>query len=174
VTLLLRIILFRPKSELETLLAVSQMKHLISTIILSMLFSLAHAGGEGVGGTGGGNGGSGNTMTRLPASNSEMDEVVSNEIDAYGSSCLKTLKSTLTLSKSDSDFRKRLNEEIFSKLNERKKNNLKLDTVNFPECFAYARETNNEELKSLLVKKRIPASDGSIIHDENATNTKSK
>jgi hypothetical protein len=136
------------------------MKSTLILISLLVLQNLAFGGGEGGGGTGGGNGGTGGSggstkMMRAPASVDTDDEAFNLEtIKNYGNNCLETLNSKyIATTIKDKDFITKLNSEIELAL-VAVQMKTSVDSIHYPECYAFALETQNAKLKLLLQKKK--------------------
>lgn len=115
------------------------------------------AGGGG-GSTGGGGGGSGGSRfaTRSIANVAVDEQIVKESIDSFATVCLQTLDSVYKISANEKDYRLKLNDEIVKSIRVKKNDRAvaSVDTIHYPECYAYAKETDNEIIKSLL--RRTP------------------
>lgn len=139
----------------------TDMKTSIIFLTVLILQNFALGGGEGGGGSAGGNGGAGGSgggqkrAMRAPAS-IEDDKSINESADTFGSVCLQTLKSSFKINLNDKDYMAKLDNEIILGISSKKKGRdiASVDSVQYPECYAYAKETNNEKIKSLLVKRK--------------------
>lgn len=94
----------------------------------------------------------------------ENDSEISAYLANFANGCLKTVSSNMTVSSSDKTFIKKASDEIIKKLKEKtsavvsKDNKLgrsiaSVDSIQYPECFAFADETNNREILNQLGHK---------------------
>ena len=144
------------------------LKTLIIFLSLTTFQNLAiGAGGEGGGGTAGGNGGGGGSggsklAKRSVASIDPIEQSEADIVDSFASDCLKTLSSIYKLNSKEKDYRAKLDNEIIEKISLKRKDRsiANVNTIYYPECYAYAKETKNEIIKSLLGKgQSIPKND---------------
>lgn len=134
------------------------MKTTLLILSLALVQNLAFGGGETGGGTAGGNGGGAKiTITRSIASVAEEDLTVTESVDNFGKECLQTLGLSFKKASEEKDYRLRLDKEIETALVAKKNGRsiASVDSIHYPECFAYAKETSNDKLKSLLIKKKV-------------------
>lgn len=134
------------------------MKNFIFLLSLLIFQNLAFGGGEGGSGTAGGNGGDGKRVKRAIASVPD-DQSIKEDVDNFGKECLTTLGSSSKLNPQDKEYRSKLDVEIQQLIDSKKKGRsiASIDSIRYPECYAYANETNNEVIKSLLSKKKSSA-----------------
>lgn len=143
------------------------MKKMIMLALMLSLQAIAFGdGGEGGGGSAGGNGGGsgGSKFATRSIANVAVDEqIVKESIDSFATVCLQTLDSVYKFSANEKDYRLKLNDEIVKSIRAKKNDRTvaSVDTIHYPECYAYAKETDNEIIKSLL--RRTPE----ILTNEN-------
>jgi len=91
----------------------------------------------------------------------ENDAEINSYLANFANGCLKTISSGMVVSANDKTFIKMASEEIIKKLKEKtsivEQKNIKtgrgiasVDTIQYPECYAFADETSNKEILNQL------------------------
>lgn len=80
-------------------------------------------------------------------------EVEIESLEGFANDCLETLGSNLKVNFKDRNYREKLDPEIKSLLEKKKSGpkKTKVDSIHFPECYAYANEVSSKEIKLLLM-----------------------
>jgi hypothetical protein len=88
----------------------------------------------------------------------ENDIEVNESIALYANDCLKSLSSSVAVAAKDATFVKTASDEILKKILDKKqgRNIASIDSIQYPECYAFAKEINNTEIINLLGRKKVP------------------
>ncbi len=143
----------------------------LALVFTAMILISSSAFGGGEGGSAGGNGSS-PKKSRSIASVEDEESEFRQSTDNYAKDCLHKLHSNFKVDIEDKDYRAKIDNEIKNSLNEKMKNpSEQVNSVQYPDCYAYAMDTENESIKALLGSR----SNGiSARPTENASNASAK